>query len=113
MFKIDYYQVGQRIRRIRKANSLSQEELASRIDISITHMSHIETGNTKLSLQVLVDIANELNVTTDELLFDKEKLDNNSIKPEIQNILNSCSLEESKVLHEVLKATKVAMNKYL
>lgn len=113
MFKIDYYGIGQRIRKIRKANSLSQEELASRIDISITHMSHIETGNTKLSLQVLVDIANELNVTTDELLFEKEKLDNNSIKPEIQDLLNSCTLEESKVLNDVLKATKVAINKYL
>ena len=104
--------IGKFIKITRKENNLTQEELASRIDISITHMSHIETGNKKLSLQVLVDIANELNVTTDELLFDKEKLDNNSIKPEIQNILNSCSLEESKVLHEVLKATKVAMNKY-
>lgn len=113
MFKIDYYGIGQRIRKIRKANFLSQEELASRIDISITHMSHIETGNTKLSLQVLVDIANELNVTTDDLLFDKEMLNSKAIKPEIQDLLNSCTLEESKVLHEVLKATKVAMNKYL
>ena len=113
MFKIDYYGIGQRIRKIRKANSLSQEELASRIDISITHMSHIETGNTKLSLQVLVDIANELNVSTDELLFEKEIIDNISIKPEIKDLLNSCSIEESKVLQEVLKATKVAINKYL
>lgn len=112
MFKIDYYEIGQRIRKIRKAHSLSQEELASRIDISTTHMSHIETGNTKLSLQVLVDIAQELNVSTDELLFEIEKLNDTKIKPEINNLIDGCSPQESKVLQDVLKATKVALNKY-
>ena len=53
---IDYYEIGQRVRKFRKAYGLSQEELAEKIGISTTHMSHIETGNTKLSLQVLVDL---------------------------------------------------------
>ena len=46
---MDYYAIGQRIRKFRKAHRLSQDELAERIGISVTHMSHIETGNTKLS----------------------------------------------------------------
>ena len=54
---MDYYAIGQRIRKRRKAQNLSQEQLAERIGISTTHMSHIETGNTKLSLSVLVDIS--------------------------------------------------------
>ncbi|MBQ9539276.1 MAG: helix-turn-helix transcriptional regulator [Treponema sp.] len=41
------------------------------MDISTTHMSHIETGGTKLSLQVLVDLSNALETSTDSLLFDK------------------------------------------
>lgn len=44
---MDYYEIGQRIRRFRKARGFSQEELAEKADISVTHMSHIETGNTK------------------------------------------------------------------
>ena len=51
---MDYYEIGQRIRKNRRALGLSQEELAEKIGISSTHMSHIETGNTKLSLPVLV-----------------------------------------------------------
>ena len=47
-----YYDIGQRIRHYRKACGLSQEALADKADISVTHMSHIETGNTKLSLPV-------------------------------------------------------------
>ena len=54
---MDYYDVGQRIRKIRKARGLSQEQLAEKVGISTTHMSHIETANTKLSLPVFVDIA--------------------------------------------------------
>ena len=57
---MDYYAIGQRIRKIRKARNLSQEQLSEMVGISITHMSHIETGNTKLSLPVLVDLANAL-----------------------------------------------------
>ena len=48
---MDYYAIGQRIRKFRKACGLSQEELAEKVGISTTHMSHIETGNTKLSLR--------------------------------------------------------------
>ena len=66
---MNYYEIGQRIRKFRKAYNLSQEQLAEKVGISTTHMSHIETGNTKLSLSVFADIASALSVQTDELLF--------------------------------------------
>ena len=71
---MNYYEIGQRIRKYRKAYSLSQEQLADKVGISPTHMSHIETGNTKLSLPVLVKISKALSVQTDELLFDKPQV---------------------------------------
>ena len=57
---MDYYAIGQRIRKVRKAQGLSQEQPAERVQISVTHMSHIETGNTKLRLSVPVDPATTL-----------------------------------------------------
>ena len=68
---MNYKEIGTRIRKYRKLKNISQEELAEKIDISTTHMSHIETGSTKLSLQVLVDIAQILEVSTDALIFEK------------------------------------------
>lgn len=68
-----YYDIGQRIRHYRKACGLSQESLADKADISVTHMSHIETGNTKLSLPVFVKIAEALDVQTDALLYDSPR----------------------------------------
>lgn len=49
---------------------MSQEQLAESAGISVTHMSHIERGNTKLSLPVLVEISKALEVQTDQILFE-------------------------------------------
>ena len=66
---MEYYKIGQQIRKIRKVRQLSQEELAEQVGISTTHMSHIETGNTKLSLPVLVKLASVLEVSTDAVSY--------------------------------------------
>jgi Predicted transcriptional regulators len=71
---MNYYEIGQRIRKYRKASKLSQEQLAEKPGISDTHMSHIETGNTKLSLPVLVNIANILSVQTDAIIYETPQL---------------------------------------
>lgn len=71
---MDYAEIGQRIRWYRNVRSLSQEQLAEMVNISATHMSHIETGATKLSLQVLVDISVALDTSTDSLLFAPKSL---------------------------------------
>lgn len=109
---MNYYEIGQRIRKYRKAYSLSQEQLADKVGISPTHMSHIETGNTKLSLPVLVKISKALSVQTDELLFDKPQVNKTILTEEIINILNSCSPRDMYILIDVMKAIKISLNKH-
>ena len=110
---MDYYAIGQRIRKIRKAHKLSQETLSERIGISVTHMSHIETGNTKLSLPVFVDIANALEVRTDDLLDNPATATTSTSLDEIATVLERCSAQEAKVIADVVKATKRAIDKHL
>lgn len=109
---MDYYKIGQRIRKIRKAHGLSQEELAEKIDISTTHMSHIETGNTKLSLPVFVDIAAALDVRTDDLL-ENNTATTSAVLEEIAAVLECCNAQEAKVIADVVKAVKLSMDKHL
>ena len=104
-----YFEIGQRIRRYRKACGLSQG--AGRAGISITHMSHIETGNTKLSLPVLSKIAEELSVSVDALLTDTSKPDKAALSAEVQEILDSFEVDELPVAIEVLRALRDAMAK--
>ena len=109
---MNYYEIGQRIRKFRKAYNFSQEQLAEKVGISTTHMSHIETGNTKLSLQVFVNIANALSVQTDELLYDIPKISRIIIKHELTEILDSCSQRDMYILVDVVKTLKSALEKY-
>lgn len=110
---MDYYKIGQQIRKIRKAHGLSQEELAEKVNISTTHMSHIETGNTKLSLPVLVDIATVLDVRTDDLIYDNPVTSISTVLDEIAEVLEHCTTNEAKVIVDVVKATKRSLDKYL
>jgi transcriptional regulator with XRE-family HTH domain len=109
---MEYYEIGQRVRKYRKAYNLSQEQLAEQIGISTTHLSHIETGNTKLSLPVLVKLAKTLNVQTDELLYDTSHSSKSIAKKEILSILDACSTKETYILLDILKSVKISLDKY-
>lgn len=108
---LNYFEIGQRIRKFRKAGGLSQEELAEKINISTTHMSHIETGNTKLSLPVLTDIALVLGVRTDDLLFDAPRSGRVSATEDILHTLERCSESQLRIIADIIKATKITLDK--
>ena len=108
---MDYYQIGQRIRRFRRAQGLSQEQLAEQTGISVTHMSHIETGNTKLSLPVFLRLAQALGVRTDDLLRE----DGGDRAPELEElaeVLAGCDAEQSRVILAVARAARAALKGY-
>ena len=109
---MNYYAIGQRIRKYRKALGLSQEELAEKVNISVTHMSHIETGNTKLSLPVFSDISLALNVTTESLLFGEDRQSREKITESIASILEGCSTNELNIIAETISAAATALKKY-
>ena len=108
---MDYYKIGQKVRKYRKAQGLSQEQLAERIGISVTHMSHNETGNTKLSLPVLVDIAEALDVKTDVLLFEVQSARKASFQ-ELTEVLERCTAQQVRIITEIVRATKIALDKH-
>lgn len=110
---MDYYKIGQKIRKIRKAHGLSQEELAERINISVTHMSHIETGNTKLSLPVFVDIAAALDVKADDLLGERFSANASTSMDEIASVLEGCTPQEARVIADIVKAAKLSIDKHM
>lgn len=76
-------------------------------------MSHIETGNTKLSLPVFVDIATVLDVRTDELLDSAPHAVKNVAVEEISAILENCNAQQIKVIADIVKSAKLSMDKYL
>lgn len=68
--ELDYQAIGTRIRRFRKEQGLTQQLLAELSNQEPSNISHIERGATKLSLPTIVNIANSLGITVDDLLCD-------------------------------------------
>ena len=57
---IDYKQIGQHIKQIRKSKKMTQENLAEQLDVSVGYISQIERGATKISLDLLAAVATVL-----------------------------------------------------
>ncbi len=72
--EIDYAKLGQKIKEIRLKSGLTQDNLAEMVNCNTSHISNIENNHTKVSLSVLLAIANALNTSIDYLL--SEQYDN-------------------------------------
>lgn len=62
-----FKRLGLNIAYYRKANGLSQSQLAELVNISRTHMSRIETADCAVSLDVVFDICDALKIKPDKL----------------------------------------------
>ena len=113
--KLDFYTVGQRIRRLRKRKRMSQATLAELTDVSATYISHLENGMKFVTVETLIAIANALGVSTDVILCDS--LDN-QLAPcmaELEYILKDCTNHERRVILDTIRGLKQSLreNYYL
>ena len=106
---INYSLIGNRIKAARKAKGLSQSELSELIDKSVGYMSYIETGSKKPSLETLIQIANALDVTIDELLSDNLVAASPVSNTQINQLLSDCSAFEKSVILLSIKSIKDAI----
>ncbi len=65
---MDYRDLGTRVRAARRRKHMTQEKLAEKVGISASFLGHIERGTRVASLETLVSICNELQVTPEILL---------------------------------------------
>ena len=110
---MDYVAIGQRIRQFRKQRGLTQEQLAEMIGISTTHMSHIETGTTKLSLPVLVLLTEALHVGADDLICTQQGSRTEETFVRISAMLRGCSSEKAQVILYRVDALKQSTDRHL
>lgn len=68
--EVDFTKIAKRINERRIYLGISQWQLAELCDISRVYISQIERGYAKPSLSVLINIANALNTTLNDLVID-------------------------------------------
>lgn len=87
---MNYSKIGRKIAEKRQSLSISQEELAERVDSSANYISNLERNKRHPSLNMLVRIANELDISIDYLLLDelqnKQNVENIVLKEALKSI---------------------------
>lgn len=90
--EIDYVKIGLRIKATRQEKGYSQADLGALIGCSNNHMSHVEVGQTKVSLAMLLKLAFVLEKDFDYFLLDTPYAKCDSIiNTEIAEKLKHCS----------------------
>lgn len=93
--------MGNRIKLRRKELHIKQSELAEQLDISNNHISSIENGREKPSLDILIKICDELKVTPDYLLLGN--IHANDIPQNIIEGLRLCSADDIELTRQFIE----------
>ena len=109
---IDYESIGKRIKHYRTQKKLTQEELGKAVFATPVHISYIETGARTPSLEILILIANALDVSADDLLRDNLEHSSSPVGMEIQNLLLDCNEGEKAILTKTLTFLKNLLGEY-
>ena len=106
-------QIGSNVKYLRSACHITQQELAARIGISQTHLCNLEHDHARISMKLLLRIANTLGCALEVLLDTKAAVawGENRDGPELEmpdEDEASYSLEEVRLLLQILKPRKSA-----
>lgn len=106
---LDYGIIGKRIKKLRLRKGLSQEKLAEMCNRSVSYISLIESAKRKVSLEVLIDLGNNLGVTVNTFLKGYQKNDVITYKTDLILVVEDCSCYERQIICDVAIATKKSL----
>ena len=98
---VDYKALGKKKKNAREINDLTQEQLSEIVDLSVSHISHMETGRTKASLEAIVAVANALNTTVDSLLHDSVKVSYSTFDKDFKDLLDGHTVREKQIVYDM------------
>lgn len=102
--------VGDRIRATRNSKQMSQLGLAEKINISASYMSDIEMGKSNFGVDILIRLAEVLQVSLDWLLRADVPESKEIIGKEIEELLSDCSATDAQTLLKMLNDMKKVLH---
>lgn len=103
---LDYKLIGKRIRAAREREKLSQLDMAGLIDVSVTHISLVENGKKKVSLEMISRVSDTLGVTIDELIGGSKNVPDSEYLTQIGMQLDGCTEYEKRVICDMACAAR-------
>ena len=105
--KINFEEIGDRIRRKRIERHITQEMLSEMSGLSIPQISRIECGKSDFRMQALVGICNALQITADLLLYDViDTAARPQFERDLARIVDDCTDAELRAIVDLAAAAK-------
>ncbi|MBE5939074.1 MAG: helix-turn-helix transcriptional regulator [Lachnospiraceae bacterium] len=101
--ELDYAKLGLKIKEIRTNKGLTQDNLAEMVSCNTSHISNIENNHTKVSLNVLLAIANSLNTSIDYLLSNQYENSSLALDNEILRAIKDFPTEKKEKLLKMIE----------
>ena len=108
---VDYKDMGKRIREFRESKHMTQAALSELAGIEPSNLSHIERAATNVSLPTLMNIANALEVSLDELVCGSLIRSEHIAVRQLNELLSDCTPDELQAVIEMVKVTKRILRK--
>ena len=100
---IDYKKVGKRIRQAREATDLTQEQIGEILECGNTYISHVESGQTKASLPLLLNLSVILDRDIHYFLMDTPFVtEEDIVQYALSDKLQSCNEKTLRIVEKLL-----------
>ena len=100
---LDYTVIGERLKKARLAKKLTQEQLAEKIDVSVTFLSRAERGDVKINLSRITQICTILDVSISSVLTGTIYDSKDYLTEDFSNLLKDCPPDKLKLIYDIAK----------
>ena len=102
---IDYKLIGDRIKKARKSNGITQDVLAEKLNVSVGYVSQVERGITKISLDLLGAISSILDCDIAGLITESATNSSEYMESELISEIRKLDGKKKKYILEIIKLT--------
>lgn len=105
---LDIRSLGVNVKKFREERGLTAESLAELAGVSKSHINNIESASTRASAEIIIRIANSLDVSVDVLIADSLSGENQKRARVMEYfyILEGCEDWEARLINKMAQALK-------
>ena len=109
--KVGYVLLGERIKFWRQYRNFTQEKLAEKVELTPGFISLIETGKKRASLETLIRVCKELEITLNDLLVGNQITQPNDYSIEFSELISNLNESERNLIFEIIEAICKALKR--
>lgn len=101
--KDNKYQIGQKFKEIRKKSGFTQENFSEKIGIEPSSLSNIENGKSFPSMQTVLKVMDNFEVTPDEFFNFEYLVEDEELENKIIDIIKRQPSERKQLMYRIIK----------